>query len=211
MRVDRVIVKAALTTVGSILLLCAVMLGALCLGFPSTMMNLTYDLGLDGQSVKFANRAYRYSKGEIYYIAYATEVAIGADDYENVVSCGKTFIADEQFAQYAAERNAALPQEAVGSYEQYIYGKICVAEYVLGNKDDAVSDAAGFVGQAFPENNALVAVLMEAVKADDTATATAVLGKLQTIAADTSGLTDGEKQSLAALITATEEWTDKNS
>ena len=96
MRVDKVIARAALSTVAAILLLCAMMIATLCLAFPQTVMKLTYDLGMDGASVKFATIAYERSENNVYYIAYATEVAIGAEDYENVRSCGKTFVQDKE-------------------------------------------------------------------------------------------------------------------
>ncbi|MBQ8320541.1 MAG: hypothetical protein IJX81_06640 [Clostridia bacterium] len=206
MRVDKVIAKAAVSTFAAIVALCAFLLAALCLGFPSTMMKLTYDLGLDGLSVKFASTAYSRSQKSVYYIAYATEVAIGADDYENVVKCGKAFIADEEFATYAKERNAALVDEGVGTYEQYVYGKICVAEYLLGEKESALTDAAAYLGAGFPTGNALTALLVETIKADDKETAAAVLSVLQEIETRIETLPEEEARGLAGLISAARDW-----
>lgn len=207
MRVDKVIARAALSTVAAILLLCAIMIATLCFAFPQTMMKFTYDLGMDGASVKFATTAYERSEKNIYYIAYATEVAIGADDYENVVSCGKAFVQDETvFKGYAAERNEAM-EATSGAYEQYIYGKICVAEYLLGEKETAVFDAVEYLGGGFPANNAMIAVLLEAIKADDKGTATLVLKTMQTLKTEAgSSLLSEEADRLDNLIEATGEW-----
>ncbi len=207
MRVDKVIARAALSTAAAILLLCAIMIATLCFAFPQTMMKFTYDLGLDGASVKFATTAYERSGKNIYYIAYATEVAIGADDYENVVSCGKELVQGEDFKGYASERDAAMTEMASGAYEQYIYGKICVAEYRLGEKEAALFDAGKYLSGGFPANNPLIAVLMEAIKAGDKQTATAVFNTMQTMKVGQGAslpLRDAER--LDSLITATGEW-----
>ena len=202
MRVDKVIARAALSTVAAILILCAMMIATLCLAFPQTMMKLTYDLGLDGASVKFASTAYERSGNNVYYIAYATEVAIGADDYEHVVSCGKTFVADEAaFKAYATERNAD------GAYEQYIYGKICVAQYRLGEKETALLDAKTYLGGKFPQNNAVIAVLLEAIKTGDKPTATSALQTMQALKTEQgAALSSDDAKRLDDLIKATGEW-----
>ena len=207
MRVDKVIARAALSTVAAILLLCAMMIATLCLAFPQTVMKLTYDLGMDGASVKFATIAYERSENNVYYIAYATEVAIGAEDYENVRSCGKTFVQDkEAFKAYAAERDKSMNAES-GAYEQYVYGKICVAEYRLGDKQTALLDASGYLQGKFPANNALIALLLEAIKSGDKETATAVLNTMQTLKSEQgAALSSAEAERLDSLITATGEW-----
>ena len=160
----------------------------------------------DGASVKFATTAYERSGNKVYYIAFATEVAIGADDYENVVSCGKTFVADETaFKQYATERNEAMNAE--GAYEQYIYRKICVAQYRLADKEAALSDAKIYLGGKFPQNNALTAVLLEAIKTGDKQTAAAALQTMQTLKTEQgAALSSDDAKRLDDLIAATGEW-----
>jgi hypothetical protein len=169
MRLDKVILRAALNTLAAIGILIAFMIFALCFILPSTMMRITYDLGMDGSSIRNAKRAYRYS-GSVDYIAYATEVAIGADDDEYISECGKMFIADDEFTVYCQKRNAALPEGVEGVYEQYVYGQVSVAEYRLGNKDSAVDIAFDGVQNSFPKNNAVVALLLTAFKGNDRTT-----------------------------------------
>ena len=205
MRIDKVILRSVLSTIAAMLVLCALLLTTLCLAFPSTMMKLTYDLGFDGASIDFASTAYDRSGG-IYYAAYATEVAIGAGDDGKIVSCGKAFIEDDEFSAYASARNKGL-NRADGTYQQYIYGKICVSEYRLGNSTLALNDAQAFVSVAFPASNALVALTLETIKCGDEETATAVLGVLRGIL-DTRGASLNSEQlaDLTKLIAATENW-----
>ena len=140
MRMDKVIVRAIVSTLLAICALVAFMILALAFIFPSTMMKITYDLGMDSASVRNAKRAYKYS-GEVSYIAYATEVAIVDDDFEKIGECGKLFISDENFDEYCSERNQNLPEGVEGAYEQYVYGQVCIAEFKLGNKENAVKIA----------------------------------------------------------------------
>ena len=166
MRVDKVILHAVLSTLAAIGILIVFMILALCFIFPSTMMQITYDLGMDGASIRNARRAYKYT-GEVQYIAHATEVAIGKTDYEYISECGKLFIEDDEFMLYCQTRNAGLPDGVEGYYEQYVYGQVAVAEYKIGNKTEAVKVAFESVENSFPKNNAVVALLLTAFENND--------------------------------------------
>ena len=205
MRIDKVILRAALSTVAAIFVLFALMTATLCFAFPHTMMKLTYDLGMDGASVGFASTAYGRS-GSVYYIAYATEIAIEAEDDGKTVSCGKILVKDEDFSAYAADRNKTAGKEN-GAYEQYLYGKICTAEYRMGEKTLALQDAKSFVAVGFPASNALVAVTLEAIKAGDEESVSTALSLLRGIlTAQSTALSEDELKDLSKLIEATENW-----
>ncbi len=178
MRVDKVITRAVLNTLYAIGILFAFMILTLVCVYPSTLMRMTYDLGMDSMSIMFAKSAYNRTD-EVYYIAYATEVAIGIDSDKKILSCGERFIADDQFADYCAERNAILPDDVQGTYEQYVYGKVCVAEYNLGDKEEAVEKAFDFVGEEFPRNNAVAALLIASLLSEDTETVETIKGKME--------------------------------
>lgn len=166
MRLDKVIVRAILSTLAAMLALFAFMILALTFIYPSTMMEITYNLGMDGASLRCAARAYDYTDN-VYYIAYATEVAIGAEDYAEIVECGSKLIHDdeERFQAYCEVRNATLPDGATGTYEQYVYGQVCAAKYRLGEKQAAVEEAFGYLEPStFPQNNPAAAVLLVALE-----------------------------------------------
>ena len=178
MRVDKVILRAVLNTLYAIGILFAFMILTLVCVYPSTLMRMTYDLGMDSMSIMFAKSAYNRTD-EVYYIAYATEVAIGIDSDKKILSCGERFIADDQFADYCAERNAILPDDVQGTYEQYVYGKVCVAEYNLGDKEEAVEKAFDFFGEEFPRNNAVAALIVASLFNEDTETVETIKGKME--------------------------------
>lgn len=178
MSVDKVVLRAILNTLYAIGILFAFMILTLVCVYPSTLMRMTYDLGMDSMSIMFAKSAYNRTD-EVYYIAYATEVAIGIDSDKKILNCGERFIADDQFADYCAERNAKLPEDVQGTYEQYVYGKICVAEYNLGEEENAVERAFDFIGEEFPRNNAVAALLVASLLNEDAETVETIKGKME--------------------------------
>ncbi len=199
MRLDKVIVRAVLSTLSAILVLFGCMLLALCFLYPSTMMNITYDLGMDKASVKYATRAYNRSN-EVYYIAFATETAIGADLDEKIEECGLVFVKDSDFAQYCAERDAKM---GLGEgYQQYIYGQVSLAQYRQGEKDEAVDTAFGaLANNTFPKNNAVQGLALTVLMNGDKAVADTIKEKMMNIE---SGLSGEDKQNFDALLSLLE-------
>lgn len=169
MSIDKVIVRAALSTLAAIGLLLLFIVAGLWAFFPSTSMQITYDMGMESSCIHFAERAYKGSH-EIYYIAYATEVAIEDDKAEKIIACGEKFIADENFEEYCDLKG--------GNYKQFIYGQVCVSKYDMGEKEESVALAVESLEGGFPEGNALVAVLLTALQAEDTATVGIIADKL---------------------------------
>lgn len=201
MGVDKVILRAFLSTLAAIVLLFAFMLLALIGIYPSTMMEITYNLGMDSSSIKYAERAYKRSD-DVYYIAYATEVAIGMDDHEKIESCGEKFIADEEFASYCEEKNGSLPDSVTMTYDQYVYGQVCVAKYEQDKKTEAVERAFELTGDAFPQNNAVVAVLYTAIGDRDETTVTLIEGKMKQKQAQGT-LSEGDKAYFEQVLALT--------
>ncbi len=183
---DKVFLRSILSTVAAIFVLFVVMFAALAFVYPSTMMKMTYDLGMYSASVRYAKRTYDRND-EIYYIAFATEVAISKDNVKNIASCGSKLIKDDGFDGYADERNEqvaeSLPDGIAAptmDYRQYVYGNVCVAQYKLGKKTEAIENAFLWNGDSFTENNAVVAVLMRAIGKKDDASIDEILTRLQT-------------------------------
>lgn len=191
MRVDKVILKAFLSTLAAILLLFAFMFGVLAAAFPSTMMQLSYDFGKDASSIRYAERAYRWFD-DTSYMVHALEVAIGSDNQEKIEQCGLIVVEDtEYFMQYCAEKDARLPDEISMTYEQYVYGKIAVAKYTQGKKDEAIEYAFSTLQGGFPQSNAVVTVLYTAHGVGDYETKNLIKGKMEQLQAD--GFNDKDK------------------
>ncbi len=173
MSVDKVILRAFLSTLAAIGVLLVFMVGALCAVFPSTMMEMTYDLGMESASIHFAERAYKDSD-DIYYIAQATETAIQKDKQSKILSCGERFIGDKDFPAFCQEKGE--------DYRQFIYGQVCISKYESGAKDEAISLACGAIDEGrFPPNNALIAVLVTSFEHGDGETAAKIKDKLLTL------------------------------
>lgn len=198
MRVDKVILRAALSTLAAIAALLAVMILALCFVFPSTMMRITYDLGMDGASIRYAKRAYAYTN-DVSFIAFATEVAIGIDDYAQIATCGEQLIADKNFNAHCETQNALIA--SAGGYEQYVFGQVCVAKYRQGEKTEAIEKAFALVESGFPKNNAVAAVLLTALSQEDSVAVNAVKEKMCEMDAGAFSASDREYyDALLALV-----------
>ncbi len=172
MSVDKVIIKAVLSTLAAIGALLVLMISTLCIAFPSTMMGLTYRLGMESASIHFAERAYKNSE-DVYFLSYATEVAIEEGKTEKILSLGEKFIAHDGFDVFCAKKGA---QE--DAYRQFIYGRISVAKYDLGDGKSAVDFAYESLNGEFKSNNPLVAVMIAAMGKEDKVIAQTVLDKL---------------------------------
>ena len=190
MNVDKIIIRTIVNTLISVAILFAVMLVALCVVYPSTMMNITYDMGMERASIRHANRAYKRTDA-IYYAAFATEVAIQIEDEEKIFKYGKQFIEDDEFSAYYQEKNNQLPEGTLGTYEQYVYSQVCIAEYRLGKKIDAVQRAFALIGNTYPVNNVAAAMLVTALSDGDGETVTIIKEKMNEI--DTSALSETDK------------------
>ena len=178
MSVDKVILRAVLSTLLAIVLLFAFMFTTLIVVYPSTMMEFTYSIGLESSSIKYAQRAYKRSD-DIYYIAHATQTAIEIEYYKKIDSCGMELIADEEFESFCAKKNEKNGEKA-GDYAQYIYGQICVAKYKRGEKQTAVEQAFAFTEEKeFPINNAVVAVLIVSLRSEDSETVGMIKEKMK--------------------------------
>ena len=159
---DKVILKAVFSTLMAIIVLCGVMTAALVFIYPSTMMGLAYDVGLDNASAWFAGRAYN-QLDNVYYIAFATEVSIGTGDMEKIDEYGSKFILDESFGEYCSRMDEQT--SGIGnSYAQYDYGQVCMAKYRLGKGEEAVELSFSINEDCFPPKNAAAAVLLIALQ-----------------------------------------------
>ncbi|MBR2646417.1 MAG: hypothetical protein IKD47_02535 [Clostridia bacterium] len=194
---DKVVKRAIRDTLLAIVSLYVIMIISLCIFYPSTMMGITYDLGMDKLSMHFANTAYKRS-GYAGHIAYATEVAIGIDDEAKIISYGERLIKNKDFLKYCAKKDDALGEDIDSSYEQYIYTQICVAKYDQGKKTAAVTRAVELTGNEFPPFNAVAAVLLAALKNSDVETVALIREKMQEI--DYASLSETDKTYYDAIF-----------
>ena len=177
MSVEKIILRSFLSTLAAIVTLLVFMVGMLVAVYPETMMNISYDMGMEKSSVWFAERAYkRHDKIET--IAFATTVAIEENMYGKIIVCGEKMIRDDEFAGYCEAKNDANAEkygnqtvdgtpdgikivDVLGDYDQFIYAQISIAKYKTGDKAGAMKRAIELTVD-FPRNNALACLLLEA-------------------------------------------------
>lgn len=173
MSVEKIVIRSFLNTLLAIFILLAFMFGVLVVAYPETMMHVSYDMGMEKPSIWFAERAYK-RHDKIDTIAFATTVAIEEGINDKIVSCGNKMIADEEFTDYCEAKNeenrnkygnqsvdGILIVDILGSYDQYVYAQICLAQYRAGDADGAVERAIELTVD-FPRNNAIACLLLEA-------------------------------------------------
>ena len=199
MSVDKVILRTFLTTLLSIFILLSFMFLMLIAAFPQTMMKLTYDMGMESSCIYFAEDAYKRTD-DVGYIAYATEVAILDDNNDKIIKCGEKLIKDKEFATYCQKKDGQVQVDT--SYEQYVYGQICVAMYEKGKKDEAIDRAFALIGNAFPRNNAVLALIVAANRAQDTQSVNVIKGKMNELQG--KELDDAAKAEIEKVLTQLE-------
>ena len=188
MRADKVILRTILSTLLAIVILLTILFSTLCLCFPSTMMELTYKLGMDGTSIKYAMRAYNRS-GSVEYVAFATETAIASDNYKRIEECGLELIEDDEFVVYCTRRNQNIDTSKI-TYDQYVYAMVSTAQYRQGKKTEAQNTAFAGIGNTFPTNNAVVGLLAIAIGENDLLTVSEIKTKLQTLQLSVTDVAD---------------------
>lgn len=129
------VVKTALITlafaIGGILLFA----GACLLFFPQVVSNFAYNVGMYELSSTYAVRAYNEEKDSDEELATLVERAILAGDYEVTAKYGDKLLDSEDFEAIAQSHQVAAVS---GSYYSYISGELAVAQYKLGNKNEAL-------------------------------------------------------------------------
>ncbi len=195
MSVEKIILRSFLSTLAAIVTLLVFMVGMLVAVYPETMMNISYDMGMEKASVWFAERAYkRHDKIET--IAFATTVAIEENMYDKILSCGDKMIVDNEFDEYCAAKDQENREkygnqtvdgikivDILGDYDQYVYAQISVAQYKIGDKDGAVERAKELT-VGFPRNNALACLLLESYSDGDDALVDKLLLEMETLYSD---------------------------
>lgn len=175
MRLDKVILRAVLSTLAAIALLLLITVLSCVFFFPSTLMYLSYDLGMERSAVRYAERAYKLDGGAE-SIALAFEVSLDREDYVKVEKYGKKFLADDEFEKYCLQQDIKNSgnEYLIGSYAQFVYGNTCAAIYRNGKTEEALAASFSSTETEFSQGNASVRILLAALQNGDTQTATLI-------------------------------------
>ena len=162
MRLEKSICKAFLKTLAAAVMLLVLLISLLSLAFPQTMMEITYSLGMDKTSVRFALVSYRRSD-RIDYLAEGADMALTAGLYQQADECLEKLLADENFEGYCNKKNATLATTAQGTtYQDYYKRQLCLSKYFAGETTQAVDRAAELTRASFAVGNPMVALLSQA-------------------------------------------------
>ncbi len=218
MRTDRVVLRTILTTLLAIAVLFGTMLLTLCLLFPSTMMQLTYDLGMEKSSVKYAVRAYKRSE-DVYYAAFAFETSVQTGDIAAIEENGILLIKDDDFDKYCQQRNSEIAEGNEGadeaekitlSYRQYVYGQVTMAQYAQGKKEYAIDTAFASLEGDFPQPNAVGVLFLTAIQDGDRETATAMAEKIERFKLSVEDADSADYKNAQALLDVWQNYKAKN-
>ncbi len=194
MKMEKIVRDAVWKTLAAAAVLFALMLITLIAFFPVTMADMTYNLGMDKSSLSFSKRAYKSTKN-IYHIGFAFDTAVRLDDEEEIIYCAEKLIDDKKFSTYCKDKTGNNPT----SYEQYVYGTLCIAVYEQDDKTAAVARAFEYT-VGFPRNNAVIGLAVHASIKNDTQTLGLIKEKLQVKLEEDTSLSIGETEYLTDFL-----------
>ena len=144
---QKLVLKTALITLASVLVLALLVYGVLSLFVPSAMVSLTDKLGMDGACARYSVSVYEKT-GDIDDLAAAVERSYGAERYGDAAEYG-VILAGQKY-----------------DYAQFAAGIVSVSLYYDGQTDAAVKVAFDAVGSSFPTGNAVIYLLSAACDAE---------------------------------------------
>ncbi len=173
MRLDKVVLRAMLSTIASIAILFVIFIVFSLFFFPVTLMNLSYNLGMDNSAQYYANRAYRMSD-QIEYAVFAFDIAVNQNDDEEIVKYGEKVASDDEFDEYCILRDEEMKEAyspeilaELPPYRQYVKGNLYAAMYREGDKQSALDGAFLELENECPRGNAVLKVLLSAIGEND--------------------------------------------
>lgn len=202
----RFIWKSIFTTLFATIILCAILVAACVSFFPPTVMEFAYNVGWEATAVKYAEKSYNRF-GDAYYLAYAMELSVEEGWDESTEKYAELLIAHDKFESFCESKDAKsfyigadgnrTDEKLQSTYKQHVYVSLCTAKYRLDKKDEAVSTAYNSLDGKFPPNNPLAAVLLYALKAQDSETTQKISVLLDTF--ETASLETADANYLAAM------------
>lgn len=175
---QKLVLKTALITLASVLVLALLVYGVLSLFVPSAMVSLTDKLGMDGACARYSVSVYEKT-GDIDDLAAAVERSYGAERYGDAAEYGVILLGREDFPSYCERRESEIAGEKY-DYAQFAAGIVSVSLYYDGQTDAAVKVAFDAVGNSFPTGNAAIYLLSAAYDAErDAATCRILLTALE--------------------------------
>ena len=149
---NKIILKTALKTLLALIIIFAVVFGALSIGYPSGMADFFEKSGNYSFAAGYASLNYRYT-GKTEDLARCVNDYIMAENDRNIIHFGGRLIEANGFDELCESESDRLGLD----YRQFVYGSIACSKY--RQNDSAFTENGGF-----PVNNALVRLTVLAEK-----------------------------------------------
>lgn len=165
--ITKLVFKTMLVTLLSIVGVAVVFFLIISFTAPAAMARLTRDLGMYSQSAWFSSLQYADGRGDIENIELAMTCSSLAGDEAGVAEYGAAFIADSRFAEYCTAREEEEAGKYRKSYTQFVYGRVSIAYYRIGEKEDGLELALSVNRTSFDEYNAVTDLVNEVIVKGD--------------------------------------------
>lgn len=165
--ITKLVFKTMLVTLLSIVGVAVVFFLIISFTAPAAMARLTRDLGMYSQSAWFSSLQYADGRGDIENIEFAMTCSSLAGDEAGVAEYGVRFIADTRFPEYCAAREEEEAGKYKESYTQYVYGRVSVAYYRIGQKADGLELSLSANQTTFDAYNAVTDLVNEVIVSGD--------------------------------------------
>lgn len=178
----KLIAKTAAITLACIIAAALLLFGIFSLFFPSVMMSLTDSLGMEGACASYTVSVYDKT-GKTEDLALAVERSYLAGHYEDAAKYGVIFLDSEDFSAFCSkedEKAGSSAQYLRGSSAQYYTGIVAVSLYECSDAG-AIDIAFAALGDAFPENNAVIYLATAAMEKEDTEFCRQILDRLDSL------------------------------
>jgi hypothetical protein len=173
----KMIGQTVLATVASFFAVCLFLFLLLTFTAPLSMSRFTKNMGFYGQSAWYSSLQYAYS-GNLDYLYDAMNLSVEGGKNKNVIRYGERLIATEGFQNYCEQRDEG--QQIIETSYQYVYGRICVAYYNIGQGEKGLELALSVNADEFVRYNAVADLVYQAEYiARDKAFVAEILEKLE--------------------------------
>lgn len=163
---------------------------------PAAMSRLTGDIGMYKCSAWYASLQYADGAGDIEYAERAMEMSARAGNEEGVVRYGVAFLSDERFSTYCAEKESSEEYILPEKYGQHVYGRVGVAHYRVGHKDEGLELVFSVNTESFDKYNAVTDLGYEIIVCKDAEFLNTVYERLSLL--DTSSWDEASKANILA-------------
>lgn len=178
-KLEKLVVKTAVKTVLIILGILVAVFAVFNFAFPQHMATVTESMGNYSIAVKYAWLRYTYTgDGEDLSRCFDDSVLLGNDKY--ILQYGEELTNLNEFERICEKKNQRMG--AGYDYRHYVLGKMAVANYNTGKKQEAVELAAEANGtESFAYGNALMSLSAVARSEKDAEVSSAIITKLENI------------------------------